>query len=212
MRTGNNIIMLFQQHKLALPFRDRFPFAVRMSNWSTEYYVVVEHVEVISYQYGNAFGSAFKNGNHSELFSNDQFWREKKRIPRCDNLIWVLADDISMSHYKNYGAMNVYETNSRLKWGKHKWLSIEEIAMIEPTYLEWCITDQDRNFAISIAAIETLKSLGVVLKDFHLELNSKKLKWYETDLDDNFKPDLYKTQEAEYKRRVDAGEIEEDPF
>jgi hypothetical protein len=192
MEKGETILEIYNRNIAKLSYNERFPFAVKKINWSADYYVIVEEIEINS---GEAQGIPTKGGNIVRLFFDDLEWRRNLIIPHFNQPIWIIVKGINFSHYKRNGGLgNTYEIDSRLKWGKHKGLSIDELCQEHLDYIEWCVQDLEHNFCLSNNAITSLKDKGISFSKGIVDLNQEKLKWYQNGLAEELTPSYYKRQ------------------
>lgn len=193
MKKGETIGALYNNMPDSVRHSDRFPFAVRNTTWSKDFYVIVEDV---SFEKNGiiAIGFPTRKGNYTRLFLDDPDWRENMVIPKCNYPLWEIAEGISLKNYKKFDNQleeAIYELDDRLKWGKHKWYSIAEISIINPSYISWCILNQEKSFCLSKNALDYLIDNKVSFKDGMIELNNQKLQWIKSDYDEEYRPKEY---------------------
>ncbi|MDF2892535.1 MAG: hypothetical protein K0R80_2902 [Clostridia bacterium] len=95
MKVSKNLIQLWEENDCKVPFK------ASRDNWSAEYCVVVEKVEVVKYPYGNVYGYPMYNGKKNDHFSYDKRWREERIIPNCGSYQWSLVSENNVNEQPN---------------------------------------------------------------------------------------------------------------
>lgn len=127
----------------------RVPFAVRRDNWSSEYYTIVEKIELRRFPYGYAYGYPTINGEYSDHYDYDIDWKNKKLIPCTGCYQWSFVPDANLPNTKNESVADNKRKNikkptelnreSIIKFGKYRGKTLENVFKENLSYIFWCI-------------------------------------------------------------------------
>lgn len=69
------------------------PFVVRRANWSGDYDVVVQKIEIGNWPYGKAYGWPRHNGVANGHFEYNRRWKKAHEIPNAGSFQWSFVSD-----------------------------------------------------------------------------------------------------------------------
>jgi len=144
------------------------PFAVRRNNWSSEYYTVVEKIEIKKWPYGNAYGYPTKNGIYSNHYEYSREWKENKIIPCAGSFQWSLVPNAVLSNSAKSTALKIskviiYECDSIFQFGKYNGKSLKNVYQENPDYVFWCIRNI-QTFYVTLKVLQELQDTFVSVK------------------------------------------------